>query len=183
MSDDLIPLNGLETDERDWVVQQLALRKSLREIKDDFDYIFAPKQISGREILDIQNKYPDLIIETSRRELSNIAANALAHVRIRMDYILKGLRAAEKERVVQMFHYTDTNGERQVHEEKDMNHAAVAKYLQLAQQEEYLAKKLLIEVRKLDMDVPETRRSGFKPIKINVGDETDFEDVEGEVVE
>lgn len=179
MSNEMIPLNNLDPDERDWVIKKLALRRSYLEIKKEFDYIFSPKIVSGREILDIEKKYPEQIADAARRELSNIAANALSHVRIRMDYIYEGLQAARIPKAVRAVRIPSVSPdiEDEIRVVEDMDHQAIKNYLQLAQAEEYLAKKLLIEVRKLDMDVPETRRSGFKPIKIDMGGDDEFGDV------
>lgn len=176
MSEELMPLNNLDPDERDWIIKQIALRRKLPEIKRDFDYVFAPKIVTGREILDIELLYPDRIADEFNREMSNIAANSLAHVRLRMDCIELCLQEAMEKKPIRSVKVPGDDGEDgEWKVVEGMDHQAVARYLGLAQSEEYLAKRMLLEIRKLDIDVPDARRSGFKPIKVNIGD---FDDAE-----
>ena len=145
-----------------FIIKALALKTPYPKIKQDFQ-IFFEEKITGEEIMDIENKYKSDIEDVAVEELNDIRRNPLAHSRIRLDLIYESLKYAMKPRTIRSFKVSDTEYE----EVQDIDHQAIAKYLQMAREEEYLAKKLLLEKIKLDLDIHNA--TGFEPVEIDTG--------------
>lgn len=146
-----------------FVLKALALKTPVTKVKQDYQVFFEEK-ITGDQIMEIEKAYSDLIAEIAIKELNDVRANPLAHTRVRLDLIYECLKYAMKARPVRSVKISDNEYEQVM----DIDHQAIAKYLQLARDEEYNAKKLLLEKIKLDLDI-HTSNSGFEPIEISDG--------------
>lgn len=145
-----------------FIIKYLALKKPYNKIKEDFQAFFERK-ISGEAIMDVEARHQPIVQEVAVRELSDIRRNPIAHPRIRLDILYDCLVMAMTPQIVRSVRITDT----EYREIYGIDHGAVAKYLQLAREEEYLAKKLLLEKLKLDIEMD--KDSGFVPVEIDTG--------------
>lgn len=142
-----------------FIIKALALKTPYPKIKQDFQ-IFFEEKITGEEIMLVEDKYSSTIEEVAYEELNNIRNNPLAHSRIRLDIINRAMEYALKPRVIRSYKISDN----EYGQELDIDHQAIAKYCQLSRDEEYYAKKLLLEKIKLDLDIHNS--TGFDPIEI-----------------
>lgn len=145
-----------------FVIKALALKTPYPKIKQDF-HIFFEEKITGEEIMAIEDKYKEEIEEEAEQELNNIRKNPLAHSRIRLDILNRAMEYALKPQGVRSIKVGDNEYETIM----DINHQAIAKYVQLSRDEEYLAKRLLLEKIKLDLDIHNA--TGFEPVEIDTG--------------
>lgn len=178
MSEELTPFSAFDSDEIGWLLRQLAKRRSIADIKKEFDYAFAPKVVSGGVLLALPTRFPELFRQAEKAELADISASMLAHVRLRLEEIENGLKEAKELVYKDVRRYTDPEtGEEKLLWVVEKNFAARAKFIELAQREEFMAKRFMIERWKLQDDLPDVRKSGFKEIKVDSGTWDDDEDV------
>ncbi len=147
-----------------FIIERLALHWDLIRLKEYYQQYFEEK-IDPEAILEIRNKFSEKIKEQELIELKDISRRALSHPAIRLDYIYLGLEHALKPKPVKSVKVAENEYEIIY----DIDHSAVAKYLDLAQKEEYAAKRLLVEILKNDIDDSAPRKSSFEPIKIEDG--------------
>lgn len=165
--DELTHYGHLSDEHRAFVFMKLALKCPYNEIKQEFEQFFETK-LDGRVIINLQAKFKDEIKSISEQELNNLDGVPISHSRVRLEIIYKGLLYAMKERTVGNYKEGKLGHEEWI-VEKDINHTAIKNYLQLAQNEEFLSKKLLLEYMKakelgVAVDKPKT---SFKPIQVN----------------
>lgn len=173
MEDDFLPLDQTDEDERAWIIEQIALRKDYLTIKKEFDFLFAPKVVSGKEIMRIHKGYPEQLKQAEAFILADLSAARYIHARIRLEEIAEGIKQTKEKVLLGNVKITNDKGVDEWVEKKDYDHVARCKYLALAQVEEFTMKKLLLEMKRLELDAPELRRSGTVSITVNAGD---FED-------
>lgn len=148
-----------------WVIKQLAIFTPMAKIKSEYRVLFE-ENISGEDLIKIEQCYKDLISETSNKELKNFTKRRLAHSAIRLDIINQGLESASTPRAVRSVRV----GENEYEVIKEPDHVAVSKYLKLAQDEEFFAKKLMLEVIKAGLDSEaKERTSRYEAIDIEDG--------------
>lgn len=157
--------SDLNDEQKSYIILGLALKKEFAEIKQNFERLFEAK-IKGEVLINIDKKFKDKIDELAEKELNDINRSPLAHSRIRLEFIYKGLQEASSPKPVRSIR----TGEREYETIYEIDHAAIAKYLSLAQNEEIFAKKLYFEILKnRDIIGSDKPKSGFKPIQINSG--------------
>lgn len=165
-----LTLKTLSDKQKAFVIKYLALRRDYMKIKEDFETFFKVP-VDGDAILELEEKYPLLIEEQAKVELNNIFAEPMAHARVRLALINEGVQDARKERIIS----TKQISEDEWVVEKGKNLQAIAKFVELGRAEEYMAKKLLLEVKKLKMgeDREDLLNTGFINVEINTGMEED----------
>lgn len=159
--------DGLSPEQKAFLFLKLALKSPYTEIKQEFEQFFESK-INGDVIIALKARFKDEIDLISETELNSLDGNPLCHPRVRLDIIYKCLQEAMTPKATGSYREGPIGSE-EYKIEKDINHTAIKNYLDLAQKEEYLSKKLLLEYMKakedgLTLDKPKT---GFKPIKVN----------------
>lgn len=155
----------LGPEEKAFIFLYSALKHPLTEIKTDFEKFFESK-IDGKIIINVQEKFKKEIAEKSKEELNDIGRVPIAHARIRMEFIYKGLQLASTPKVVSSQRISATEW-MPVY---DVDHTSIIKYLQLAFNEEITSKKLYYEILKNKDLLGESRpESGFKPVEVNTG--------------
>lgn len=161
-----LALKSLTDKQKAFIVKYLALRHDYVKVKQDFDSFFKA-DIAGELILEIENKYPLLIEEQAKAELNNIFAEPMSHARVRLALIHEGIQDARKERIIS----TKQISEDEWVVEKGKNLPMMAKFIDQARAEEYMAKKLLLEVKKLRLgeDKRELTDTSFYNVEINTG--------------
>lgn len=157
------PNSPLSPDKTSIIIEKLALKWDLIRIKEYCQQLFEEK-IAGESIVKIRALFKEKIKEQELLELKDISRRALSHPAIRLDYIEMGLNHALKPRPVRSVKV----GENEYDVTYDIDHQAVKNYLDLAQKEEYSAKRLLVDILKNDVDSPQ--QSSFEPVEIKVAD-------------
>lgn len=147
-----------------FIIEKFALHWDLLRIKEAYQQYFEEK-INPVTLLELRSKFTKQIKEQEEIELKDISRRGMSHPAVRLDYIHMALEYALKPRPVKSVKVSET--EYQVF--YDIDHAAVAKYIDLAQKEEYMAKRLLVEILKNEIESPIAKRSSFEPVKIEDG--------------
>lgn len=148
-----------------WVIKQLASFTPTTKIRSEYRHLFE-EDLKGEDILKIEYMYKDVIKEVSKEELRNFSKRRLAHSAIRLDIINQGLQDASTPRAVRSVR----TGENEYEVIYESDHMAVAKYLKLAQDEEFFAKKLYLEVIKAGLDdTQKEKTSSYEVIDIEDG--------------
>lgn len=170
--DELVPLNNITPKQRGWLLREVARRKDYVDIKKAFDYMFAPQVITGQEILDIVDNYPDELRAAERAELADVSSVAVAHQKLRLEKIQWAIEQCEVARPTGSYRKT-VNGQDEwvINEEPDFTN--LAKFIALAQTEQFTSQKLLLEKIKLDLEIPEFRKSGIREITVDAGEGLD----------
>lgn len=158
------PNSPLSAGKTSLIIEKLALKWDLVRIKEYYQQLFEEK-ISGERILEIKSQFKDKIKEQELVELNDISRRALSHPAIRLDYIQMALDHALKLRPVRSIKV----GENEYDVTYDIDHQAVKNYLDLAQKEEYTAKRLLVDILKNDVDSA-PQKSSFDVVEISVAD-------------
>lgn len=163
--DNIDKYSNLNKEETQFILMAFALKKPVVEIKIDFQKLFE-KTLKGEVLIQFAGRYSDEIKALSKVEMENIGKVPITHSRIRMEFIYKGLQEASTPKAVRSIRVGPTEYEVTY----EVDHAAIAKYLQLAQQEDFLHKKLYYEILKNKEILGETKpQSGFKPIELDSG--------------
>lgn len=133
------------------------------------------EKLEGETIYLIKKDNPSKIAVKAKEVLTDLKRRALAHAAIRLDYIEQGLMDAASPKPIRSVRV----GEMEYEVVYGVDHAAIAKYIQLARAEEYEAKKLLLDMFKNDLVVG--KESAFKPVEIDDGLVYEEETVEEEI--
>lgn len=147
-----------------FIIEKFALRWDISRIKESYQQYFEEK-INPVTLLELRSKFTKQIKEQEEIELKDISRRGPSHPAIRLDYIQMGIDYALKRRPVKSVKVSETEYEVFY----DIDHQALAKYLDLAQKEEYMAKRLLVEILKNEIESPIPKRSSFEPVKIEDG--------------
>lgn len=151
----------------EFILTQLALKTAFTKIKSDYQQLFETK-ISGEQIIDVSQRYAKAIEKISEKELHNVRACPAAHSRVRMDFIYQGMLQASTPKEVRSVR----TGDNEYNVVYDIDHSALAKYIQLAREEEYAAKKLMLEKIKLEIDI-QRNDTGYEPVDVDAGFDDD----------
>lgn len=146
-----------------FLIKYLALKTPYPKIRQDYQKFFETS-ITGEEIMDIESKYSSYIEEVAKKELIDIRKNALAHPRIRLEFIYQGLTDAATPKPIRSIRVGETEYETVL----GVDHQAIINYLKLAHMEEYSAKKLLLDKIKMDIEIVR-EDSGFIPVEVDTG--------------
>jgi len=148
-----------------WVLKQMAIYTPMTKIKTEYLVLFG-EPITGERLVEIESTYKELISDISKKELRNFTKRRLAHSAIRLDIISQGLEIASTPRPVRSVR----TGENEYEVINEPDHASVAKYLKLAQDEEFFAKKLMLEVIKSGLDAEaKEKTSKYEVVEIEDG--------------
>ena len=164
----MLPEKRLNEQHKAFIIKYLALRKDYLTIKKDFQ-VFFEQEVSGPQILEVEANYQNKITALAEEELNNIWAEPLAHSRIRLALAYEALQDARKQRVITPSQRISES--EWLPPEMGMNLNAIATFLKIGQNEEYMAKRLLLEVKKLGLEEErdEIITSGFHNVTINTG--------------
>lgn len=164
----------LNEDHKDFLLEQLAFQETnLMDIQEKFQQFFKVG-IRGEVIMSFRRENKELILER-RSELYNQTssipiANAfprLALAQSRIEDLAKNPRLV---RVIRKF--DKETGAVYDEEVKEIDDVNLRGWSREAREEEYLAKKLLLEtiVKEIDKaDAKKITASGFKPVTVNIG--------------
>lgn len=163
-----LPSKPLNDKQRAFIVKELARKKSLMEVKQNFT-VFFEEPISGEAIMTIEENCKDLIEKLSKEELNKIWDEPLAHSRVRLSLAYEGIKEAMQQRIIMPAQRISESEWSQPQMGMDLK--SLKALLELGLREEYMAKKLMIEVKRLKMEAEkeDLLQSGFQTIEINTG--------------
>lgn len=162
------------TQQQEYLIEQFALRTPIARIMQDFKILFPATPISGEALIDFKKVNAYKIKDVSDRILPDVKRCRLAHVTIRMQILDQIIEDAMTPKVIKSYKVSDTEWA----QDMGIDSLAALKALHLAREEEYSAKKILLEKYKLDL-VGEggVRESGFSPVEVSDGIEEDDDDL------
>lgn len=169
-----LPSKPLNEEQKAYVIKQLARRMEYEEIKSRFQNFFETG-ITGETIMQLEVKHKD-VIEQIRPTVLDPAGSRLAHARVRLDQLEEALLDAKTLRPIGP---PIRIGENEWQPGPvGMNVQGIVNIIKACREEEYLAKKLDIEVRKLKLEAEKGALlgSGFSEIVINTGVDDEDED-------
>ncbi len=160
-----LPSKQLSEEHKAFIIKKLALKEDYIKIKEEFAKFF-DCIVDGETIIKVENTYALVIHEVAQRELNNIAREPLAHARIRLRILHEALKDAMVSRIIK----SSQVGENDWEVERGMNLAAIDRIVKNAREEEFFAKKLLLEVKKLKLEAEKEDivSTGFS-VQINDG--------------
>lgn len=148
-----------------FLIEQFALRTPIAKIKQDFKILFEVNP-PGEALIQFKEQKVDLIKRVSAEILPDVKRCRLAHVSIRMRHLDDLLESAMTPRVIRSYKISDT----EYAQDMAPDFPACAKFLQLAREEEYAAKRILLEKYKLDLDTTNnSRETGFNAVEVDDG--------------
>jgi hypothetical protein len=136
----------LSTAELAFIIKYFALKRSYLKIKQDF-HAFFEKKISGEQLMQVEASNKSIIEKQSKKEMSDIKSCKLSHSRVRLDILEAALEDASTPKAVRSIRVSETEWE-QVYA---IDVPSIAKLVQLAREEEFLYKRFLLELKKLDL--------------------------------
>lgn len=146
-----------------FIIAKLALKMPYYIIKSEYERDYQEK-IETETIQEIESVFEKKIAAQSKKEMSNIKRRSLAHPAVRLDFMLQALLYAFKPRPIRSVKVSENDYEVYY----DVDHQAIKGYLQLAQNEDYSSKKLLLDLIK--NEVPSfNAEEGFETIEIEDG--------------
>lgn len=162
-----LPSKPLNDEQKAYVIKQLARKMEYDEIKTRFQNFFETG-ITGETIMQMEVKYKDKIEQISPTVLDP-SSSRLAHARARLDELEDALKDAKTLRPVGPPVRVGEN--EWLPGPTGMNVQGIVNVLKAARDEEYLAKKLYIEVKKMKLEAERDALlgSGFSEIVINTG--------------
>lgn len=159
----------LSSDQKKFLFSELShpLKKSFNDIRIGFENFFETK-IEPSLIIKFNENFKAQIEQEREKLLNDINSVPIACAVVRLHYIYEGLKDA----------FTKKTTYKKCGEEyipiEEINHTAAEKYLKLAQNEEYMSKKLLLEYIKAKSQYEVSKpKAGFVSIPINDGLEWD----------
>lgn len=163
-----LPSKPLSDNQKAFIVKNLALKKSPIQIKKEF-LIFFEESVSGETIMNVEESCKTLIEKLSKEELNKIWDEPLAHSRVRLSLAYEGIKEAMERRIIVPAQRISESEWSSPVEGMDLKNLKAL--LELGLKEEYMAKKLMLEVKrlKLEAEKEELLSSGFQTITINTG--------------
>jgi hypothetical protein len=157
-----------------YLVDRISVKTSSKKIIEEVKVVYDGLVLTGEDIDDIKLKYGSLIEDRARTTLNDVRGNRLAHSRVRLDIIEQVLDTALadlKPKPIRSVKISEQEYEIVTGIDTSVL-SSIAKLLQLAREEEFLNKRLLLELKKLydtrgiEDDISS---SGFLDIQVDTG--------------
>jgi hypothetical protein len=158
----------LNDERKAYLIERLAFRDPLPQIKQDYEKLFMDK-VSGEDLMRFRNVNKSLISKVADRELNNIRMEALAHTRIRLRILHNAIQEASIPKPVRSVPARSDGKVVEYEVSYEQNYNAISSLVKVAQNEEFFNKKLFLEIKKMQLspgDVPSISQSGFSVIPI-----------------
>ena len=168
-------LDKYEEGELDFIQERLALKMPIHQLITEFKQAYDGRPLTYDIIYRIKNLFKEDIKQRAIKELNNPTAVPIAYSRIRLGVIQTALEIACQMKGRGSYPITGDNGLTQYKEKIDIDHQAAAKWVDLAQKEEFLAKKLIFEklARGITQRMPEIDNPGIPSVALYTGCEDD----------
>lgn len=162
-----LPIRPLTDEQKAFLIEHLARGTEYEDIKSKFQ-LFFETGIDGSTIIQVKAKYSKLIDELIP-QVRDPRESRLAHARTRLDELDQALNDAKTLRPVGPAIRIGENEWSPA--PTGMNIPGIVAICRAAREEEYMAKKFMLEVKKmkLEADKAEILDTGFSEIVINTG--------------
>lgn len=163
-------LDGYSNDEIDFIRSKLGEGAQPNQIVTEFRQLHSGKQLPYVVVSEVKKLFKDEIKESLKNRSSTCEDLPLSYSPMRIQLYQWAIAKAMEERGMGSYAVTDPNTGLTSYKEKvDVNHAAIAKYLEGLRQEEFLAKKLMFEMLARGIRSKEITQAGTPVVTIHSG--------------
>jgi hypothetical protein len=168
MSDELVPYENLSKDQTMFILRGLALGEDPLEVQRRYNLYYSPEKISGMTLDKIKSIYNDGIVTLRTKIYTNEVSslpiantyNRMSIAQIRAEWLIKN------EVVQRTVRLTGDDGKDYWAEVKGIDDKALLGWVEFAQREEFLNKRLQLEMILKKIEDEGISNSGCKPTTI-----------------